>query len=133
MAHFAEIGLNNKVIRVVVINDKVLLDSKNNIQESLGKEFLQNTLGGYWVQCSYNTWHGQHKNGGTPFRKNYPGGGYTYDEDRDAFIPPKNKKFPSWVLDEESCTWVPPIPLPEQGGFHEWNENNQSWDIVKTR
>jgi len=97
MASFAKIGLNNKVIEVLSVVNEVLHDSNGIEQEVIGIDFLTK-LTGYpvWKQTSYNTHGGVHDNGGTPFRKNHAGIGYTYDEDRDAFIPPK--PFKSWVL-----------------------------------
>lgn len=97
MAHFAEVDSNNVVVRVLVVS---------NDQEHRGQEFLANDLGlgGTWIQTSYNTIGGKHNNGGIPLRKNYAGIGYTYDPDRDAFIPPKPEG--NWTLDEETCLWV---------------------------
>lgn len=99
MAHFARIDDTNTVIEVLVVPDD---------QEHRGQDFLANDLGlgGTWLQTSYNTHGGQHTNGGTPFRKNYAGIGFTYDETRDAFIPPKPDG--DWVLDEETCLWIEP-------------------------
>jgi hypothetical protein len=121
MAHFAEIGENGIVLRVLVVD---------NAQESDGDNFLANTLGlgGTWVKTSYNTQGGVHKNGGTPLRKNYAGIGYTYDSVRDAFIPPK--PYPSWTLNEDSCLWEPPVAYPSDGQPYTWNESTSSWDLV---
>lgn len=83
---------------------------------------------GEWIQTSYNTYGGEHRLGGTPLRKNYAGIGYTYDQTRDAFIPPK--PFPSWTLDEETCLWNPPVALPNDGKHYTWNESTQQWDEV---
>jgi len=103
MAHFAEIDNDNKVLRVLVID---------NEHERNGQQYLADDLGfgGTWIQTSYNTHGGVHDLGGIPLRKNYAGIGYTYDESRDAFIAPQN--FPSWILDEDSCTWNPPVEYP---------------------
>lgn len=87
MAHFAEIDENNMVLRVIRVPDEV---------EEIGAAWCQNLLGGNWVQTSYNS----------SIRKNYAGIGYTYDSERDAFIPPK--PFENWVLDEETCQWKAP-------------------------
>ena len=76
-------------------------------------------------RTSYNTRGGVHTEGGTPFRKNYAGIGYRYDEALDAFIPPK--PFESWFLNEETCLWEPPVPMPESGP-HTWNEETLSWE-----
>jgi len=123
MAHFAEIDENGIVLRVLVVD---------NAQESNGQDFLANTLGlgGTWVKTSYNTVGGVHTNGGTPLRKNYAGIGYTYDSDRDAFIPPK--PFASWTLNEDSCLWDSPVAYPTDGERYTWNEETTSWDLVPT-
>ena len=78
-----------------------------------------------WVQTSYNTAGGQHKLGGTPLRKNYAGIGFTYDATRDAFIPPK--PFASWLLNEDTCLWDAPTPMPQDGKFYNWDEATTSW------
>lgn len=122
MAHFAEIDENNIVTRVLVVGDD---------QEDRGQEFLANDLGlgGTWKKTSYNTSGGVHANGGTPFRKNYAGIGFTYDEARDAFIPPK--PFNSWILNEDTCLWEAPVAMPvEEGKLFTWNEETASWDEV---
>jgi len=123
MAHFAEIDENGIVLRVLVVD---------NAQESNGQDFLANTLGlgGTWVKTSYNTVGGVHTNGGTPLRKNYAGIGYTYDSDRDAFIPPK--PYASWTLNEDSCLWDSPVAYPTDGSMYTWNEETISWDLVPT-
>jgi len=76
-------------------------------------------------RTSYNTIGGVHTNGGTPFRKNYAGIGYTYDPQRDAFIPPK--PYPSWVLNEDTCLWDAPVPMPSDGNMYQWDEATTSW------
>ena len=126
MASFAKIGLNNKVIEVLSVVNEVLYDSNGIEQEVNGIDFLTK-LTGYpvWKQTSYNTHGGVHSLGGTPLRKNHAGIGYTYDEDRDAFIP--KKPFNSWVLNEDTCNWESPIPYPTDGGKYKWDEQNQSW------
>ena len=115
MAHFAEIGLNNTVLRVIVVNNEVLKDENGVEQESIGQEFCRNLLGGIWIQTSYNS----------NFRKNYAGIGYVYDAERDAFIPPK--PFNSWLLNEETCQWEPPTPMPTDGEPYDWDEDTTSW------
>ena len=80
---------------------------------------------GEWIQTSYNTHGGQHRNGGTPLRKNYAGIGYSYDRTKDAFIPPK--PYPSWVLNEETCLWGAPTPMPTDGKMSGWDEATTSW------
>ena len=118
MAHFAEIDENNIVTRVLVVGDD---------QENRGQEFLANDLGlgGTWKKTSYNTVGGVHSNGGTPFRKNYAGIGFTFDEARDAFIPPK--PFNSWILNEDTCLWESPVSYPNDGKLYTWNEENTTW------
>jgi len=126
MAHFAQLDQDNKVIRVnVVHNNELLVDGVENEQK--GIDFLHtiyasNTV---WKQTSYNTLGDVHGLGGTPFRKNYAGIGFTYDEERDAFIPPQ--EFPSWTLNEDTCHWEPPVSYPTDGNY-QWNEETTSWD-----
>lgn len=118
MAHFAKLDSNNVVTFVTVGRD-----------EDDGKEAeLTVRTGDVYKQTSYNTCGGVHENGGTPFRKNYAGIGYTYDAGRDAFIPPQ--PFPSWVLNENSCLWGAPVPMPTDDKQYLWNETTQSWDQV---
>lgn len=118
MAYFAEIDEDNIVIRVLSVNDDY---------EDRGEDFLANDLGlgGRWVQTSYNTHGGVHNGGGIPLRKNYAGVGFTYDEERDAFIPPQ--PFPSWLLNEDSCLWECPVPYPSDGNKYMWDEESGSW------
>jgi hypothetical protein len=118
MAHFAEIGLNNKVLRVIVVHNNELLDTNGVEQEAKGADFCRNLFGGTWVQTSYNG----------NMRKNFAGAGFTYDSDRDAFIPPK--PYPSWVLNEETCRWDAPVAMPDDGNMYYWNEENLNWAIV---
>jgi hypothetical protein len=80
---------------------------------------------GEWIQTSYNTHGGQHRNGGTPLRKNYAGIGYSYDRTKDAFIPPK--PFASWVLNDDTCLWSAPTPMPTDGKNYTWDETTVSW------
>jgi hypothetical protein len=129
MASFAKIGLNSKVIEVLSVVNEVLYDSNGVEQEVNGIDFLTK-LTGYpvWKQTSYNTHGGVHNNGGTPLRKNHAGIGYTYDEDRDAFIP--KKPFNSWILNEDICLWEAPIPYPQDNNQYKWNEQNLSWDLT---
>ena len=130
MASFAKIGLNNKVIEVLSVVNEVLHDSNGIEQESIGIDFLTK-LTGYpvWKQTSYNTRGGVHLYGGTPLRKNHAGIGYTYDEDRDAFIP--KKPFNSWVLNEDTCIWNAPVAMPIDENIYKWNESTLTWDIVE--
>ena len=119
MASFAKIGLNSKVIEILVVHDNELKDSNNISHESLGINFLTNLTGwAIWKQSFTD---------GT--RKNSAGIGYTYDEDRDAFIP--KKPFASWILNEETCQWEAPSAMPDDGKKYEWNESTTSWDIVE--
>jgi hypothetical protein len=123
MASFAKIGLNGRVITVVSVNNEVLKDSSGVEREELGIQFL-NELYGWpiWKQTSYNN----------NFRKNHAGIGYTYDEDRDAFIP--QKPYNSWILNEQTCNWESPIPLPSDASINKkynWNENIKNWELVE--
>lgn len=118
MAHFAEIGLNNTVLRVIVVHNNECLDENGQESEAKGAEFCRGLFGGTWVQTSYNG----------NMRKNFAGQGFTYDSGRDAFIPPK--PFASWVLNETTCRWDPPIPYPNDGNRYIWDENTTSWLIV---
>jgi len=128
MASFAKIGLNNKVIEVLSIHNNELLDSNGVEQEVNGIDFLTKLTGwSIWKQTSYNTRGGEHILGGTPFRKNHASVGYTYDEDRDAFIPPK--PYPSWTLNETSCLWEAPVAMPDDDNRYIWNESTQTLDI----
>ena len=126
MATFAKLDLDNKVIQVVSLhNNELMVDGVENEQK--GIDFLHtiyasNTV---WKQTSYNTLGDVHGLGGTPFRKNYAGIGFTYDEERDAFIPPQ--EFPSWTLNEDTCHWEPPVSYPTDGSYR-WNEETTSWD-----
>jgi hypothetical protein len=126
MASFAKLGLNNKVIDVLYINNSEMLDSNGNEVEKIGIDFLTILTGwSVWKQTSYNTLAGVHNSGGVPFRKNYAGIGFTYDEDRDAFIPPK--PFPSFILNEDTCRWDSPVPYPVDGKTYQWDESNIKW------
>ena len=126
MAHFAEI-VNRIVARVIVVSNANT--SSNGIEDGvIGAAFCANLLSGEWVQTSYNTLGGVHKDGGTPLRFNYAGIGYTYDTARDAFIAPK--PFASWVLDEATCRWGAPVPMPSAGGPWAWDEDTESWVAV---
>ena len=129
MASFAKIGLNNKVIEVQSIVNEVLQDSNGVEQEVIGIDFLTKLTGwSIWKQTSYNTHGGVHNNNGTPFRKNHASIGYTYDEDKDAFIP--KKPYASWILNEETCQWEAPSAIPDDGKKYEWNESTTSWDEI---
>jgi hypothetical protein len=129
MASFAKIE-NNIVTTVVSVVNEVLHDANGIEQEQLGINFLRtlyNEPNAIWKQTSYNTHGGVHNNNGTPLRKNHAGIGYTYDSQRDAFIP--LKPFNSWVLNEQTCNWEAPIPYPNNDNQYTWNEENQNWTL----
>lgn len=107
MAHFAELDQNNTVLRVIVVGDWVVKDEAGVEIEQRGVDFCKQLFGQdtIWKQTSYNTIANEHRNGGTPFRKNYAGIGYTYDSQRDAFIAPK-PDGDGWTLDEDKCIWT---------------------------
>ena len=129
MATFAKIGLNNKVIEVQSVVNEVLHDSNGVEQENIGIDFLTKLTGwSIWKQTSYNTRGGVHLTGGTPFRKNHAGIGYSYDQTRDAFIPPK--PYNSWTLNEDTCFWEAPVALPDTENRYTWNEATTSWDLI---
>jgi hypothetical protein len=113
MAHFAKLDENNVVVFVTVGRDD------DNEEE------LSLRTGDVYKQTSYNTFSGVHLLGGTPLRKNYAGIGYTYDEQRDAFIP--SKPFVSWLLDEDTCQWEAPVAYPTDGELYIWDEEKQDW------
>lgn len=120
MAHFAEIDSNNVVIRVLVVPEEQVHRGNDYLSVDLA-------LGGNWIQTSYNTRCGVHLSGGVPFRKNYAAKGYTYDPQKDAFIPPK--PYNSWVLNESSCCWFPPVPYPKDGNQYWWDDATNNWVI----
>jgi len=127
MATYAKIGLNNKVIEVLSLHNNELKDSNGVEQEVNGIDFLTKLTGwAVWKQTSYNTHGGVHKLDGTPLRKNHAGIGYTYDEDRDAFIPPQ--PFNSWTLNEDTCQWEAPVAYPDDGKRYGWNEEITNWE-----
>ena len=107
MAHYAKV--ENGVVTNVLVAEQDFVD----------------TQAGAWVQTSYNTHGGQHRQGGTPLRKNYAGVGYTYDSTKDAFYAPQ--PYASWTLNETTCLWEPPTERPADGKFYVWNENTTSW------
>ena len=123
MAHFAKLGIGNKVEKVETISNNVATT------EQAGVDFLNNIYGtnDIWKQTSYNTIGGVHLQGGTPFRKNYAGIGWKYDQTRDAFIP--IKPYNSWILNEDTCQWEAPVALPDTENRYNWNETNQTWDL----
>ena len=115
MSHFAKLDNNNVVIFVTVGRQE---------DDGLEAELCART-GDKYVQTSYNTLGGVHRLGGTPLRKNYAGIGYIYDGTRDAFIPPK--PYASWLLDETTCLWEAPVPMPADGGRYTWDEAAGEW------
>ena len=130
MASFAKIE-NNIVITVHSVVNEVLKDSNGVEQENIGIQFLKtlyNEPNAIWKQTSYNTIGGVHKLGGTPFRKNHAGIGYTFDENRDAFIAPK--PFNSWILNESTCLWEAPVARPDDNNMYKWNEEILNWELI---
>ena len=125
MAHFVKLGKGNIVEKGIVVSNDIATT------EQAGVDFINNLYGtnDVWKQTSYNTLGGEHKLGGTPFRKNYAGIGYTYDEARDAFIAPK--PYDSWILNEDTCIYQPPVPIPNDGKHYSWNEDAQNWVEAK--
>jgi hypothetical protein len=115
MAHFAEIGLNNTVLRVIVVSNDDCKDQYGAESETIGAKFCNDLLGGVWLQTSYNG----------NIRKNYAGIGFTYDSTRDAFIAPK--PYASWTLDETTCQWNAPVSYPTGDKRYTWNEETTSW------
>ncbi len=130
MAHFCKLGKGNIVEKIVVVSNDVATT------EQAGMDFLNKTYGtnDLWKQTSYNTRGGVHLLGGTPFRKNFAGFGYKYNEARDAFIPPK--PFASWTLNETTCQWEAPVAKPElteeqinNNNYYYWNEETKQWNL----
>ena len=126
MAHFCELDSNNVVKQVIVVSNADTSTAQGEEKESIGIAFCERLLGGTWVKTSYNA----------TIRKNYAGIGYTYDKDRDAFIPPK--PYASWVLNETTCLWNAPVAMPSDAGqgdppkMYTWNEETIGWDLVTT-
>ena len=123
MAHFVKLGIGSKVVQGVVVHNNVATS------EQAGVDFLNNLYktNDVWKQTSYNTHGGKHKLGGTPFRKNFAGIGFKYDQTRDAFIPPQ--PFASWILNETTCEWEAPVIKPDDGQRYLWNEETKQWDL----
>ena len=116
-------------MEVLSVHNNELKDSNGVEQENIGIDFLTKLTGwSIWKQTSYNTHGGVHLLGGTPFRKNHAAIGYTYDEDRNAFIP--KKPFASWTLNETTCQWEAPVVKPDDGQNYVWNEENQQWNLI---
>ena len=121
MAHYAFLNMQNIVTEVIVGKEET--DGPTNWEIHYGN-FREQVC----KRTSYNTSGGVHKNGGIPFRKNYAGIGYSYDETRDAFIPPK--PFDSWILNETTCLWEAPVEYPSDGQKYLWNEELGTWDLT---
>ena len=125
MAYFAKLNSDNIVENVISINNAVITDANGVEQEQLGLDFINKlyNTNDVWKQTSYNN----------NIRKNYAGIGYTYDVNRDAFIPPK--PYNSWVLDEDTCLWEAPVAIPtqelEENQYYSWNESIINWEIKK--
>ena len=131
MSSFAKLNSENIVITVESVVNEVLKDSNGIEQENIGIEFLRNLYNepnAVWKQTSYNTIGGVHRLGGNPFRKNHAGIGYTYDSNRDAFIPPK--PYNSWILNETTCLWEAPVTRPNDGNMYKWNEEILNWELI---
>ena len=111
MGHFAKV--NNGIVEQVIVAEPEFFNT------------FVDTSPGQWIQTSYNTHGGIHANGGTPLRKNFAGIGFTYDAQRDAFIPPK--PYASWTLNESTCQWDCPIPYPNDDKRYTWDEATTSW------
>jgi len=134
MASFAKLNSENIVLTVESVVNEVLKNSNGIEQEQLGINFLKtlyNEPNAIWKQTSYNTNGGVHSLGGTPFRKNHAGIGYTYNENRDAFIP--QKPFNSWILNESTCLWNAPVAYPVDSNVNNryiWNEEILNWELI---
>lgn len=122
MAHYAFLDENNIVTEVI--------PGKDEGTEGIDwEQWYGQYRGQTCKRTSYNTLGNVHTTGGTPFRKNYAGIGFTYDAQRDAFVPPK--PFNSWLLNEDTCLWQAPVAYPTDGQSYYWNEDNQNWDLVE--
>lgn len=118
MAHYAFLDENKVVIEVIVGVDE-------NEQGIDWEQRYSQFRGCACKRTSYNTHGGVHRYGGTPFRKNYAGIGFVYDDQRDAFIPPQ--PFASWVLNEQTCLWQAPVAMPLDDMLYQWSEDSQNW------
>ena len=145
MAHFAKLGANGKVIQVLTLDNKDMLNADGVEDEAVGQQYLElhnNWPAQMWIQTSYNTISNTHKNGGTPLRGNYAGIGYEWDEDNNIFWP--KKPYASWVKNTTTAQWQSPIgdapaltaeqTSQNEAGTHSWyyvwNEDGQSWDLT---
>ena len=121
MAHYSFLNENNIVTEVIVGKD----EGEDNTDWEVHYGNFRNQA---CKRTSYNTQGGIHSSGGIPYRKNYAGIGYTYDEQRDAFIP--QKPYASFILNEDTCLWEPPVPYPTDGEQYTWNEEDLQWSLV---
>ena len=145
MAHFAKIGLNGKVLTVLTLNNSDMLNASGVEDESVGQQYLErhnNWPAQLWVQTSYNTINNTHRNGGIPFRGNYAGIGFTWDEENQIFWP--KKPYESWIKDITTASWKSPVgdaPSLTEEQLNErangtnywayvWNEEIKNWDLV---
>ena len=148
MAHFAKINKDKKVIAVLVLNNSDMLNASGVEEESIGQQYLEkhnNWPAQMWIQTSYNTFGGQHKNGGTPFRGNYAGIGYIWDEENQIFL--REKPYTSWIKHIPTASWKSPIgeapALNEEQiaqnmvATHKWkyvwSEENQFWNLINLK
>ena len=148
MAHFAKIGSNSKVLQVLTLNNDDMLNADGIEDETVGQQYLElhnNWPAQMWIQTSYNTSGNQHNNGGTPFRGNYAGTGYTWDEDDNIFWP--KKPYASWVKNNSEARWQSPLgdapALTEEQTSqntadthmwgYAWNEANTTWDLTDSK
>jgi len=137
MAYFAKLNSKNIVETVISINNAVITDSNGIEQEQLGVDFINQLYktNDVWKKTSYNTRGGKYFNSDNTlgdqsktFRKNYAGIGFTYDQTRDAFIPPK--PYNSWVLNESTCLWNAPVAKPDNNNKYTWNEEILNWELI---
>ena len=150
MAHFAKIGLNGKVLQVLTLDNKDMLNADGVEDETVGQQYLEthnNWTAQMWIQTSYNTINGTHNSGDNSkaFRGNYAGIGYTWDEDNEIFW--SKKPYPSWVKDLATASWKSPIgdapaltaeqtsqnEADTHGWYYAWNEANTTWDLTDSK
>jgi hypothetical protein len=125
MAYFAELDENNVVLRVISVNNDILLDDQNNEIEQQGIDFCTSLFGGTWLQTSYNTVADEHTNGKTPFRKNFAGIGSVYYPEHGGFA--LAKPYEGWILNSSTLVWESPVPYPQDGNKHFWDNESLSW------
>jgi hypothetical protein len=118
MAHFAELDNDNKVLRIVLVDNKNTADADGNEVEAIGIAYLENLLGGNWIQTSYNG----------KMRGRYAGIGMKYDPIENLFYTPC--EFKSWKLNTETAQFEAPKPLPTDGKNYVWNEEKVNWELV---